>query len=172
MAEANPSLAPFEAPEDKGKKKSVALGLALKWDNDPEVRHRLREGWNLLTHYDAKLKRPTNTFVERSIFNVKHNACVLLHVCRLLSTAQPAYGEVSVLNIENLEDEVKQVFSLHNRPVSEHTIGQQAWTIRHLISVLKGTVRADKDHPTCLKRCPKDLGVVGARLHEAAVIND
>lgn len=130
----------------------VFRGLSLKWDNDPSIRQRMRGGYNLVIHYDGKLNKATNFDVERNVMNVRANYHVLKPVCQLLATNRLA-------NINDLEYEVKQMFSLHNVVISEKAITDQAWAIRHLIQVLKQSLKADKDHPERPKRCPKDSDV-------------
>lgn len=124
-------------------------GLALKWDNIPTIRQRMRSGFNLLVHFDAKLKKTTNEDVEKGMHDVRANTCVLEPVCKLISTS-------GLPGIEDLEYEVKQIFSMYSVLASEKTISKQAWAIRGLIQVLKGSVRAHADEPTRIKRCPKD----------------
>lgn len=147
-----PEVAPPQGPvhpsveENKGPR---GAGLAVKWDNIPEIRHRMREGYNLLVHYDAKLKKATNSDVERNIQNVRANIHVLQPVCRMISTD-------GLLIIDDLEYDIKQIFSLYNVLASEKTISKQAWAIRYLIQVLKQQVKGDKDDPSRVKRCPKD----------------
>lgn len=130
-------------------KRPRGAGLAIKWDNIPEIRHRMREGYNLLVHYDAKMKKCMNCDVERTIQNVKANIHVLGPVCKMISTD-------GLLIIEDLEYDVKQMFSLYNVLASEKTISKQAWAIRYLIQVLKHSVKGDKGDPSRVKRCPKD----------------
>lgn len=98
----------------------IFQGLALMWDNMPSIRHRLREGQNLLVHYDHKLKRETNHSVERSTFNVKANKDVLRPVCKLMSQHR------KVPEIDVLEKQVQQMFSLYNASVAFKTIQDQA----------------------------------------------
>lgn len=124
-------------------------GLSLKWDNIPTIRQRMRSGFNLLVHFDAKLKKTTNEDVEKSSHDLRANTSVLEPVCKLIST-------LGLPGIEDLEYEVKQLFSMYSVLASEKTISKQAWAIRGLIQVLKGSVRAHADEPTRIKRCPKD----------------
>lgn len=124
---------PKEVIEDQG-----SLGLRLKWDNTPAVRQRMREGFNLVVHYDPKLKRICNTAVERSLSNVKANLEVLRPVCPLYRSLGKAP------DIVPLEKEVSQLYSLYNVVTSSKVILDQAWAIRHLITVLKSTVRPAK----------------------------
>lgn len=144
---------PMDSLQDKGfESLGKPMSLCLKWDNDPLVRQRLREGWNLVVNYDTKLKRASNNFVQHTVHNVKYNACVLRPVCQEMS-------KLRLVNIENLEDEVRQVHSLYNSLVSDQTMTEQAWAIRHLVSVLKSTIRVDKRDSSRTKRCPKDIHV-------------
>ena len=140
------------APKDlpgKVEDKSSGRGLALKWDNIDAIRQRMRDGYNLLIHYDEKLKKATNQEVEKTTVNVKANYFVLAPVCQMMF----AHG---LVNIDGLEQEVKQLYSMYNVLANEKTVGKQAWAIRHLISVLKQSIKADKTDRTKPKRCPKD----------------
>ena len=123
-------------------------GLSLVWDNTPEIRQRLRQGGNLLVHYDNKLKKETNFSVEKNTYNVKANKAVLKPVCHIIQTS----GKLP--DIEALQHQVEQVFSLHNVSISYKTLRDQAWSIRHLISTLKSSVRPPK--PGGKGRIPKD----------------
>ena len=158
MADALAVLPPTNAdgvPEDQewddnhDKQHVSCQGLALTWDNMPAIRQRMRTGYNLVIHYDAKLKKATNFEVEKNIMNVKANFHVLHPVCRLYANG--------LVNIDDLESEVKQIYSIYTALISsKHHISKQAWAIRYLIQVLKGTVKSAKNDPTRLKRYPKD----------------
>ena len=140
------------SPKDlpgKVEDKSNGRGLALKWDNLDAIRQRMRDGYNLVIHYDEKLKKATNQEVEKTTMNVKANYFVLAPVCQMMF----ANG---LVNIGGLEQEVKQLYSMYNVLANEKTVGKQAWAIRHLISVLKQSTKADKNDRTKPKRCPKD----------------
>eukprot|EP00435_Cladocopium_sp_Y103_P044436 s523_g12.t1 len=129
--------------------KSSGRGLALKWDNIDAIRQRMRDGYNLVIHYDEKLKKNTNQEVEKLTGNVKANYFVLAPVCQMMF----ANG---LVNIDGLEQEVKQLYSMYNVLANEKTVSKQAWAIRHLISVLKQSIKADTKDRTKPKRCPKD----------------
>lgn len=126
-------------------------GLSLVWDNTPEIRQRLRDGANLLVHFDNKLKKETNFSVEKNTINVKANKAVLKPVCHIIRTC----GKLP--DIEVLEHQVEQVFSLHNVSISYKTLRDQAWSIRHLISTLKSSVRPA--NPGGKGRIPKDQNI-------------
>lgn len=155
MADTPTVLPPTSAdgvPEDQegGDPQRVSCqGLALTWDNMPAIRQRMRAGFNLVIHYDGKLKKATNFEVEKNIMNVKANFHVLHPVCRLFAKG--------LVNIDDLESEVKQIYSIYTALISPKShISKQAWAIRYLIQVLKGTVKCAKNDPTRLKRYPQD----------------
>ena len=139
------AFCPPEAQDQKG----TGKGLALKWDNNPEIRQRLRSGKNLLVHFDAKMNIITNTTVEKTMANVKVNSMVLEPVCRMIR-------ENGLTVIDDLEHEVKQIFSMYNMLVAPKTVISQAWSVRYLIQVLKGSVKSEKGNKEKIKRCPKD----------------
>ena len=147
MASATATPVPPEVPQDAG----VFSRLSLMWDNTPEIRQRLRNGGNLLIHYDHKLKKETNFAVEKNMFNVKANLSVLRPVCKL-EGQKGRFADIDVL-----EEQVQKAFALYNINVQPKTIRDQGWAIRHLISTLKSTVRPPKggERPSP-GRCPKD----------------
>ena len=142
------AIATKEAVEDSG----GFHKLSLLWDNTPDIRHRLRNGANLLVHYDNKLRMETNFAVEKTMLNVKANVSVLQIVCKL----EGQHGRFADIDI--LEDQVKKVFALHKLNVQWRTIRDQAWAIRHLISTLKSSVRPPKPGGSPSSgRLPKDV---------------
>ena len=127
------------------------LGLAIKWDDVETIRQRMRERFNLLVHFDIKLKKKTNFAVQRTLSDVKANVDVLAPVCHLIRQTK------KTPEIEPLEKEVQQMFALYNIPVKAATISDQAWAIRHLITVLRSTVRPPKPGSDAgFARLPKD----------------
>lgn len=145
MATSEPAV-PHEVAKDMR-----LLGLAIKWDDVEAIRQRMRERFNLLIHFDIKLKKKTNFAVQRSLSDVKANVDVLAPVCHLIRQTK------KTPEIEPLEKEVQQMFALYNVPVKAATINDQAWAIRHLITVLRSTVRPSKPGtPPGFARMPKD----------------
>ena len=51
--------------------------LSEAWDNDPNVRERLREGHHLMRHLDPLTGKVTNGYVEKTIENMKVNHFIL-----------------------------------------------------------------------------------------------
>ena len=126
--------------------------LALQWDNMDFVRQRLRGGWNLVVHYDSKLKKHTNFAVAKTVANVKANFHVLRPVCQWIGRTKQLPEK------DGLEISVKQVLTLYRtEQVGTKFVSDQAWAIRYLITVLKQTVRPAKPgSPDGYTRCPKD----------------
>jgi hypothetical protein len=145
----SPAVPKGVCPPEAEEKKGSGKGLALIWDNIPEVRQRLRTGHNLLVNFDAKLNQSTNTTVERTMGNVKVNSFVLSPVCQMMHVK-------GLTNIDDLESEVKQMFSMCGMLANTKTIIAQAWAIRYLIGVVKGSIKAEKGDKKKVKRCPKD----------------
>ena len=139
-------------------KKGVSLvggsidGLSLTWDNIAVVRQRMRDGYNLLIHFDPRLKQVSNHAVERSIRDVKVNSETLKPVCALVRIHHRLPG------VDQLQYQVKLLYSMNNRPISLDLAHSQAWAIRHLLGVLKSAVRHNKK--TGEKKFPKDQPLV------------
>lgn len=158
----NPRVKPGKAVSDQ------LSGLALTWDDTSLIRQRLRDGNNLLQNYDPKLKIATNNHVERTIKNVRINAAILAPVCRM---AREHGGLLP--NIDKLAVEVKSAYRLNKIVVSTSMAFDQGWSIRHLISVLKCSVKArrvsksgsaekiwswPKDHDQSMAKISESLG--------------
>lgn len=109
--------------------------LALMWDNLSLVRQRFRDGHNLVVHYDSKLKQISSKAVEKTTVNAKMNSVVLGPVCDLTRRLG------SLPNIDKLAAEVKRVFTLNKAIINDATAYDQGWAIRHLIQVVKGSVK-------------------------------
>lgn len=126
-------------------------GLALKWDDCSVIRQRMRKQLNLVIHYDSKLKKETNFEVARSVRNVKANHAALNPLCHLIRSHR------MVPNIDSLANEVRKLFDMNNQPIQASLATSQAWNLRHLIAILRGTIRTDKFDKS-KKIFPKDSG--------------
>ncbi|CAE7858715.1 unnamed protein product [Symbiodinium microadriaticum] len=129
------ALAKAGIPEDKGGNlyvRDYSLdGLAVAWDNCRVVRQRLRNRSNLLRHRCPKLKESFNTKVERSAFNVRENAAVLRPVLGYVASQGAAP------TIERLVEQIRDLLADCKAQLIGQTLHQQAWAIRHLLSLLK-----------------------------------
>ncbi len=121
--------------------------LALTWDNCVKVRQRMRDRFNLVCHYDNKLKKLTNTVAQKTVGDAICNDFVLLPICQLIRK----HGLLPC--VDRLAEQVKTLYSVHTLPITLGDAQQQAWAIRHLIGVVKNNIRTDKYG---MKRWPKD----------------
>ena len=137
----------------KGKSKTTAniSGLALKWDDSSVIRQRMREGFNLCIHYDSKVKKETNFEVARNVKNLKANQQVMVPVLHIIRSTG------CIINIDRLAMEVTKLYKLNDKTINTKTQYDQAWSIRHLVGVLRRTIRNDK-HDKSKKILPKDFG--------------
>ena len=123
-------------------------GLYLRWDDDPAIRDRLRDGGHLMQHWDSKSKSAKNMFVEKLVENLRLNARVLSPLFRIMSNyerAQPVLDNL-MQQISLLFDRSKVKFTLHG-----DRIYQEACAIRRLCALAKAQVFR--------KGPPKDKGV-------------
>ena len=109
-------------------------GLALAWDDKCQVRDRLRNIGRLLLRWDPKLKKEeVANQVETSIHNARVNRHVLspiLKLVRLNGMLQP--------NLDQLIEEIGGAYGKNKVMISAELVYHEAWSIRHLITLLKG----------------------------------
>ena len=151
-----------EAREDVARGKGKALvgnyscrGLANAWDNRAAVRNRLRESKRLLHNFDNKLKQGCiANQVEKSMYNLRLNADVLspvLHLVRSHNQLLPM--------IDFIIEEMQTLYSTYKIQISGELVYHDAWSIRSLISLLKGEhgrLVAEAKKETRKRKC-KDL---------------
>ena len=129
--------------------------LAIAWDDAPAVRQRMRDGYNLCCHYDPKLQKLTNTAVGKNMRNIKENAPMLMVVCQWVRQ------EGHFPPIGPLAEQVRKLYSIYNRSITNAQSNDQAWYIRYLLNLLKSTVRNDRKG---VKTWPKDLDLRRDRI--------
>ena len=122
--------------------------LYLDWDNDKDVRDRLRAGGHLLVHWDPASKKTQNCFVEKTVENLRVNACVLRPLFKYMAQYDRALPILDTLmeQITKLFERSKIRFTLHSERVY-----QEAWACRRLASLAKAQVYRHA--------APKDLGL-------------
>ena len=106
-------------------------GLADLWDSCREVRSRMRKKFNLLVHFDPKLRKFFNVKVEKTVYNVRANAAVLRPILKIMKL------QGGLPPIDSLTEQVKELFNTYSIPISENQANSQSWAIRDLISILK-----------------------------------
>ena len=79
----------------------------------------------------------------------KANFDVLSPVCKLIkSRGLPC--------IDHLHEEVRDLFEIYTVPISYRLALEQGWAIRHLLALLKTTIRSESKGSPTIKRMPKD----------------
>ena len=115
-------------------------GLAIQWDNMPEVRDRLRGGDNLLKHWDHVQKAIVNSHVGKVVENLRVNAFVLRPLFEIM-----AKNDQKSPCIDKLQDEVKLLFTRMKITFTKHQdrIYQDSWAIRRMCTLAKSQVFRD-----------------------------
>lgn len=124
-------------------------GLALTWDDVSNLRTRMRQSLNLVAHFDPKFKKLSCHEPDRSVANVKANADVLSPLCRIIFRHS---GQLP--HIDKLAEEIRIFYSISEQKIGIEKARKQAWSIRHLLSVLKNTYRVNVKRGEM--RMPKD----------------
>ena len=137
-------LAVAEIEQDTEKSKMLVgtydlTGLSLTWDDISILRARMRQSISLVAHYDPKFKKLSNHEPERSVANVKANACVLSPLCRVIRSHD---GQLP--HIDKLAEEIRRFYAISDQSVGLDRAGKEAWSIRHLLGVLKHTTRFER----------------------------
>lgn len=115
-------------------------GLAIQWDNTPEVRDRLRGGDHLMKHWDSVQKAIVNSHVGKVVENLRVNAFVLRPLFEMMSK-----NEQKPPCIEKLMDEVTTLFTRMRITFTKHQdrIYQDSWAIRHMCTLAKAQIFRD-----------------------------
>lgn len=115
-------------------------GLAIEWDNTPQVRDRLRGGDHLLKHWDHVQKAIVNSHVEKVVENLRVNAYVLLPLFEIMRK-----NENKSPCIEKLQAEVALLFTRMKITFTKHQdrIYQDSWAIRRMCTLAKSQVFRD-----------------------------
>ena len=109
-------------------------GLATAWDNIPSIRKRMREDHRFLVHYDNKLKREVyKTSVEKTTANVRANRLALSPLLSLMH-----HNNMLLPNIDRLIEQVSSLYSTSMVTISGDTAYNEAWSLRELLTLLKG----------------------------------
>ena len=106
--------------------------VPTKWDNDPAIRERMRNGDNLCLSWDEGTGTYMSKYVDPTIDNLKINGPVLKPIVTIMGRTG-----LQIPSITALIDAVDAVFKLAklNRTSDHHY--QEAWAIRRQIAKLK-----------------------------------
>ena len=164
------SLATVSMATDQEQERSCRVGnysldgLSVAWENCPRIRSRLRTHGSLLMQFDCKLKqevKPVNGDVTKTLQNMRTNRYVLsplANLMRLNSHLPP--------NIDRLINEVRTIYESNTIKVTSDVLYHNSWSIRYLLSLLKGElaritsdVRKGKyKKKDCVKVYPNTVG--------------
>ena len=106
--------------------------LSKTWDNDEKVRSRVRDNNFLLQTWNEMEKIATNTEVEKTVENCKHNSFVLAPVLKLIKENQ---GMLPAL--DRLIQTIDWFYQTCKSPKSLEHCYKQAWAVRDLVATLK-----------------------------------
>ena len=130
---------PASVAKDKGSPKLYVgkynlEGLARTWDNTGLVRDRLRSQKRLFLSYDTKLKQAMIVAnVETTVPNLRVNSFVLSPVLKMVRANNDLLPQ-----IDRVIQEIQTVYWANACHVNGDVVYHEAWSIRHLISLLKG----------------------------------
>lgn len=106
-------------------------GLANEWDNDPQVRDRLRTLKRLVCRSDSNGIAAVG-YVDKSMANAKINSCILCPILRKMHE-----NDLKLPGIDQVQPEVYKVYGYNMVTVTEEVIYQDAWSIRRLLHYVK-----------------------------------
>lgn len=108
--------------------------LSLQWDNSSEIRDRLRSGHHLLRHWDNKRKMATDSYVEKTVENLRLNHFVLQPMFEIVGR-----NDRALPILDNLMEQISKLFERSKCTYRLHgdRVYQEAWAIRRLCSLAK-----------------------------------
>lgn len=121
-------------------------GIAVEWDNDAEVRSRLRDGFNICLRVNSA-GEPENGSVEATVANLRLNAPVLKPLITRMET-----HDLRLPSIEKLIAAVEDLYQVAKVPRTVQQAYQEAWAIRRMIGKLKRFTY--RDGPPQDRACP------------------
>ena len=108
------------------------LNLAKTWDDDEDVRSRIRDQEAILLSYDEEIKKPVERYVEATLETIRVNRATLAPVCKLL-----ANNDLLMPNIDRLIQTVDQAYRIGKHPRSYEHSYQMSWAFRRLLVKVK-----------------------------------
>lgn len=106
-------------------------GLGAAWDNDPEIRERVRKHkkFMLASKPDHGLDPG---FVQKTVLNLKANKGMLMPVLDFMRE-----NDKKIPAIDDVAVEVKTLFERSGLEVDATTIFEQSWAVRRLLTYTK-----------------------------------
>ena len=108
--------------------------LALRWDNTPEIRERLRDGHHLMMAYSPEVGQLVDVLVDKTVDNIKANRAVLSPVFQMMSE----HDKQSPC-IDRVMEQVSALFTRCKTTYSKHKdrVYQDSWAIKRLCTYAK-----------------------------------
>lgn len=125
---------PAEASSPKSVVGSYDLDtVALKWDDTPAIRERLRSNDNLLLRQNHETRKTeSGGFIEATQENLVLNACVVKPVCVMMSQ-----NLFQLPGIEALLSAIESFYVICKVSRTSDSVYQEGWAIRRLIGRVK-----------------------------------
>lgn len=125
------------SPASAGSPRSVVGDYSLEdmpitWDNDHQIRARLRGNGNLLMRFNTETAKEEVGFVEATNDNCKVNAAVLRPVLKELEK-----HDLQLPSVPALQASIESFYLLSKVVRSSEQVYQEAWGIRRLIGKTK-----------------------------------
>lgn len=158
LRDREPDASADESPDsvrsDKSSRYSID-GVASQWDDEPQVRLRMRNSDHLLKHWDSKKGAETNDDVTRNVANLKLNYKVLSPLLKKMAEN----GHLLPV-IDNIMEQVRNLLTRCKVQHDGERVYREGWAIKKLLSLAKSQMwkeRNPKD-PIC-RSILMDLGV-------------
>ena len=137
--DASADESPDSVRSDKSSRYSIS-GVAAQWDDEPEVRLRMRNNDHLLKHWDSKKGAETNDDVSRNVANLKLNYKVLSPLLKKM-TQNGHFLPV----IDNIMEEVRNLLTRCKVQHDGERVYREGWAIKKLLSLAKSQMWKDRN---------------------------
>ena len=119
-------------------------GLHKKWDNDENIRARIRSGYHLCRHFDVEKKVETDDYVEACVEDTRANKFVIAPVLELMRV----HGGL-LPSIDGLIQSIDLFYQITTVSKGLEHSYQQAWAIRRSIQIVKSFAYKDQPPQDC-----------------------
>lgn len=106
--------------------------IPIQWDNDAEVRERIRSGKNLCLSFSAETGKGESGYVQGTAEDLKVNACVIKPLAFLMGS-----NDLLLPPVEKLIAAVEEFYQIAKLSRTVQQAYQEAWAMRRMIQKLK-----------------------------------
>lgn len=161
------AVAPDDSPASSVRSTVVGTydlnSVSTHWDNNPEIRDRIRKNQNLCMRMNEQTKEIECGYVEPVTENLKVNRCVLLPV-----TAVMKENSFQLPSIDALLAAVDRFYDICKMSRSQQQCYQEAWAIRRLLVRLKKFLY--RSHPPQDCSVVQNLNIQIQTLHDSKIL--